>query len=75
MVIVIRDGPGLPLICKGSHKSNERDLSICDPPSTIPPGEGSVVVFDSNIVRQDPPVIVASWIGILLLYGEGKTGS
>ena len=75
MAIVIRDGPGLALICKGSHKSNELDLSAFDPPSTISSGEGSVVVFDASIVREDPPVKVAGWVGILLLYGEGNTGT
>jgi hypothetical protein len=75
VAIVIRDGPGLALICKGSHKSNELDLSVFDPPSTISSGEGSVVVFDANIVREDPPVKVAGWVGILLLYGESNTGS
>ncbi|CZR56629.1 uncharacterized protein PAC_06518 [Phialocephala subalpina] len=75
VVIVIRDGPGLPLICKGSHKSDELDLSTFDPPSTISSGEGSVVVFDSGIVRKDTLVQVASWVGILLVYGESNTGS
>jgi len=74
VAIVIRDGPGLASVCKGSHKSNELNLSVFDPPSTISSGEGSVVVFDASIVRQDPPVEVAGWVGILLLCGEGDGG-
>ncbi len=56
---MIRDRPGLALICKGSYKSNKLNLSVFDPPSIISSSEGSVVVFDANIVREDPPVKVA----------------
>jgi hypothetical protein len=74
VAIVIRNGPGLPLICKGSHKSNESDLSALDPPSTTSSGEVSVIVFDANIVREDPAVKGVGGAGILLLYSEGKAG-
>jgi hypothetical protein len=82
VAIVIREGPGLPLICKGSHKSNELDTSKLDPPSTSPlgagsvvfdassSGAGSVVVFDASIGREDPVVKGVGGAGILLLYRE-----
>lgn len=74
VAIVIRDGPGLPLICKGSHKSNEPNLSALDPPSTISSADGSVIVFEVNIVLEDPAVNGVGGAGILLLYSEGKAG-
>jgi hypothetical protein len=72
--ILIRDGPGLPLICKGSHLSSELDTSALDPSSTSS-GEGSVVVFDASIGREDPPVKGVGGASIFLLYGEGNTGT
>jgi len=60
VVIVIRDDPGLSLFCKGFYKLNEPDLSVFGPLSTIFFGKGSVVVFDTNIVRKDPSVKVAA---------------
>jgi hypothetical protein len=65
---VIRDGPGLPLIYKGSHKSNELDLSTSSTLSTNSSGEGSVIVFNSNIVQKDVVVKGIGWAGILLVY-------
>jgi len=67
VAIVIRDGPGLPHFCKGSHKSNELDLST---PSRISAGQGSVIVFDATIGREDPLVKGVGWAGILLLYRD-----
>ncbi len=72
MAIMIRDGPGLPLICTGSHKSNELDMSAFNPPSSCFSGEGSVVVFDATIGREDPQVKGTGGAGIFLLYGEGE---
>ena len=73
MAIVIRDGPGLPLICKGSHKSNEFDIRALDTLSTSSSSEGSVVIFDASIGRQDTPVKGVGGAGIFLLYAEGNT--
>lgn len=80
MAIVIKKGPGLPLICKGSHKSNELGISNLDPPSTTSSNAGSVffdasssdagsvVVFDAGIEREDPAVKGVGGLGIFLLY-------
>ena len=75
MAIVIKDGPGLALIYKGSYKSNELDLSVFDPPSTISSSKGSIIVFDASIMRENLPMKVAGWVRILLLYREGNIGS
>jgi hypothetical protein len=68
VAIVIRDGPGLPLIYKGSYKSNELDLSTLSTLSTNSLSEGSVIVFNSNIVQKDVVVKGIGWAGILLVY-------
>jgi len=68
VAIVIRDGPGLPLIYKGSYKSNELDPSILGTPFTPSSGEGSVIVFNANMVQKDVAVTGAGWAGILLVY-------
>jgi hypothetical protein len=68
VAIVIREGPGFLRICAGSHKSNERDLSTLGPPSLSPSGEGSVTVFDGNIVKEDPAVKGVGGAGIFLVY-------
>jgi hypothetical protein len=60
VAIVIRDRPGLSLFYKGSHKSNETNLSIFDPPSIISFSKGSIVVFNASIVREDPSIKVAN---------------
>jgi hypothetical protein len=75
VAIVIRDKPGLSLFCKGSYKLNETNLSVFNPPSIISSSKGSVIVFNTSIVREDPFVKVTGWVGILLLYKEGNTGS
>ena len=62
---MIRDGPGLPLIYKGSHKSNELDPSTLGTPSS---GEGSVIVFNANMTQRDVAVTGVGWAGILLVY-------
>jgi hypothetical protein len=68
VAIVIREGSGLPLMCKGSHKSKELDLTALDPPSTTSSSEGSVIVFNANIVQKDPAVQGVGGAAILLLY-------
>ena len=68
MAIVIRDGPGLPLIYKGSHKSNELDPSTLGTPSTNSSGAGSVIAFNANMVQKDVAVTGVGWAGILLVY-------
>ena len=68
MVIVIREGPGFPLIRPGSHKSNQDALSALRPPFTRPLGEGLVMIFDANIAREDPTVEGVGGAAILLLY-------
>lgn len=67
VAIVIRDGPGFPLIYKGSHKSGELDPSMLGTPMQRP-GEGSVMVFNAHIVQKDVVVTGVGWAGILLLY-------
>jgi hypothetical protein len=68
MAIVVREGPGLPLIRKGSHMSTVRDFSQLEllPTSTF--SEKSVIVFYANIVREDPKVGLAGAAAIVLLY-------
>lgn len=68
MAIVIRDRPGLPLIYKGSHKSNELDPSTLDTASTNSSGVGSVIAFNANMVQKDVVVTGVGWAGILLVY-------
>jgi hypothetical protein len=87
VAIVIREGPGLPLICKSSYKSNELNLSKLDPPSTSPLGAGSmvfdvsslgagsIVVFNVSIEREDPVVKGVGGARILLLYREVQEGN
>jgi hypothetical protein len=53
VAIVIRDRPRLPLIYKGSHKSDELDLSTLGTPSTNSLGKGSVIVFNVNMLQKD----------------------
>jgi hypothetical protein len=67
-VVIVRTGPGLPLIRKGSHTSGVDDFSQLEvfPESTLP--EGCVVAFDANIVREDPVVESVGAAAILLLY-------
>lgn len=80
MAIIIKKGPGLPLICKGSYKSNELGMSNLDPPFISSPNAGSVffnasssdigsiVVFNTGIEREDPAIKGISGLGIFLLY-------
>jgi hypothetical protein len=68
VAIMIRDGPGLPLICKGSHKSDELNMSTLGPIFPSSSGEGSVVVFDASIGREDPPVKGVGGAGSFLQY-------
>jgi hypothetical protein len=71
VAIVIREGPGFPLICKGSYKSSisSSDVgSVFFDVSSL--GAGSIVVFDISIEREDPVVKGVSGAGILLLYRE-----
>jgi len=68
VAIVIRDGLGLPLIYKGSHKSNELDPSTLGTPFTKSSGEGSVIVFNANMMQKDVVVTGVGWAGILLVY-------
>jgi hypothetical protein len=68
VAIVIRDGPGLPLFYTGSHKSNVLNPSMLGTPFRIPKGEGSVIVFNANIVQEDVAVSGVGWAGILLVY-------
>lgn len=73
VTIVIRDGPGFPRFCAGFHMSSERDLSIWGQPSIRISGEGSVTVFNVNIVQGDPAVQGIGGAGIFLVYREGIT--
>lgn len=68
VAIVVREGPGLPLIRKGSHVSTVRDFSRLEllPASTF--SENSVIVFHANIVREDPKVGPTGAAAIVLLY-------
>ena len=69
MIIVIREGAGFPLLCEGSHKSDKDSVgSVSTEPTAEIWQEGSVVVFDANIARQDPAVESTGGSGIILLY-------
>ncbi len=71
MAIMIREGPGFPLICKGSYKSSTSSSNagsvFFDASSS---GVGSIVVFDVSIEQQDPVVKGVGRAGIFLLYQE-----
>jgi hypothetical protein len=68
VVIIIRSGPGFPLVCKGSHITDEGSAGISSLAEEIPQQEGSVVVFDMSMAIQDPKVQSNGGAGILLLY-------
>jgi hypothetical protein len=56
---VIRPGDGLPRLIKASHTADEAQISSFtedDLMEPIPQKEGTVVVFDSRMLRQDPVV-------------------
>jgi hypothetical protein len=63
VTIAIREGPGFPRICKGSHKAG-----TLGPPSFSSTDQGSVTVFNADIAREDPPVQGVGGAAILLLY-------
>lgn len=67
MVVIIRSGPGFPLLCKGSHLA-EGLASMSSPAEEIPQHEGSVVVFNMSMAIQDPRVQGEGGAGIILLY-------
>ena len=68
MVIIIRSGPGFPLVRKGSHITDEGSADIASLMEEIPQQEGSVVIFDMSMAIQDPKVPGDGGAGILLLY-------
>jgi hypothetical protein len=69
VAIVIREGPGFPLIYKGSHKLF---ISSFDAGSIFfnisSSGIDSIVVFDISIEREDPVIKGIGGAGIFLLY-------
>jgi hypothetical protein len=68
VVVIVRKGPGFPLVCKGSHITHEGSGGISLPVEEIPQQEGLVVVFDASMAIQDPEVKGTGGSGILLLY-------
>jgi hypothetical protein len=57
-LVVIKKGQGFPYIYEGSHHTDDEEIALCIEDSTkfIPQKEGTLVVFDSKILRQDPTV-------------------
>ncbi|KAI9770682.1 MAG: hypothetical protein M1839_003066 [Geoglossum umbratile] len=70
VIIIIRPGSGFPLLCKGSHGSGQGNTDSTSTGLTgeIWQEEGSVVVFDADIARQDPAVEGTGGSGIILWY-------
>lgn len=70
MVIIIRSGPGFPLVSKQSHITGGESAATSSPSPAekFPQREGAVVVFDASMAIQDPEVTGVGGSGILLLY-------
>jgi hypothetical protein len=70
VIIIIRRGAGFPLLYKGSHALGQGNTDLTSTGSTgeIWQEEGSVVVFDADIARQDPAVEGIGGSGIILWY-------
>ena len=69
MLVPISEGEGFPLICEGSHTTSDIPSVTTQSPRPIPQKEGSVVLFDAKIARQDPEVTaVMGGSAILMLY-------
>jgi hypothetical protein len=81
IAIVIKKGPGLPLIYKGSYKSDELGISnldllftsFLDADSLVTFNIssldiGSIIVFNAGIEQKDPAVKGVNRLGIFLLY-------
>ena len=66
VLIVIRPGSGFPVLYNKSHISYRDDLQYAT--TKIPQEAGTVVVFDSKLVRYDPPVEHDGGACLLLLY-------
>jgi hypothetical protein len=68
VLIVIKAGSGFPLLCEGTHVTEGARVSPVTSIMEIPQEEGSVVVFDASIARQDPAVKSSGGSCILLAY-------
>jgi hypothetical protein len=56
-LIVIKKGQGFPHIHEGSHNTDDEEIALCiEHSTTFIPQEGTLVVFDSRILCQDPTV-------------------
>ncbi len=67
VIIIIQEGPGFPLVSKGSHSIDIASVSTTSM-KTIPQENGLVVVFDAGIACQYPAVKGVGGYGIILLY-------
>ena len=68
MAIVVREGPSLPLICKGLYILIVRDLSQLELLLASMFLEKSVIVIYINIIWEDFKVRLTSIAIIVLLY-------
>ncbi|KAI9923415.1 hypothetical protein ASPWEDRAFT_177869 [Aspergillus wentii DTO 134E9] len=68
VLIVVKMGPGFPLLCEGTHLTEGAGISPVTSIMDIPQEEGSVVIFDASIARQDPMVKGPGGSCILLAY-------
>ena len=70
-MVVVEEGQGFPRLCKRSHTTRQMDRTSVTAHSAedFPKDEGSVVVFDSRIARQDPAVMPGKGAtAMLMLY-------
>lgn len=65
---MVKKGSGFPLLCEGTHLTEGAGISPVTSIMEIPQEEGSVVVFDASIARQDPAVKFSGGSCILLAY-------
>lgn len=66
VLIVIRPGSGFPVLYDKSHISYHDGVEYAT--TNVPQQTGTVVVFDSKLVRYDPPVEHDGGACLLLLY-------
>ena len=69
VLVIIREGAGFPLVCKGSHVLDIASIQMSSM-EELPQTKVSVVVFDAGLACQNPAVKGGSTAGcgIMLLY-------
>jgi len=65
VIIVVKTGPGFPLVQKGSHVVRDLGTPFVE---IAPPKAGRIMAFDRRILRQDPAVQGEGGSGIMIWY-------